>query len=140
MTDFIDDLKEIAHDALGVRDDIGAIKDEVYIIIRVWDGDRIGDGNATETKARVLPSPLIVDLSHDVRISQAGAIKQGDLMLRQISMKAYPSESDINCVSTDKLIEKFYEIGGLLYKVIHVKKKYATWEIHVRKLTNQTRY
>lgn len=140
MTDFIEDLKDVVDDVLQVRDDIGAIKDSVYIVTRAWDGDEIGDGNAVESKTIVYPSPWIVDYSHSLRITEGGNIKQGDILLKQISQDRYPNEIDVDCKTSSKLIEKFYEIGGILYNVISVRKRYATWDVQVRRLKDQTRY
>lgn len=139
-TEFIDDIIDAANDAFEARDDIGAIKAEVYIVTRIWSGDRIGDGTPTETKVRMLPTPNIIDLSQDIRLSTAGAIKQGDLILKSISKLNYPTENDVDCLVTSKTTEKFYEVGGYLYKVIHVKSPYHAWNVHVRRLSNQTRY
>lgn len=140
MTDFIDDIREIAHDALQSVDEIGAIKSYVYLVTRTWSGTEPGDGNATEEKAQILPTPQIRDLSHDIRLQEGGAFKQGDLILRMVSQYAYPNESDINCASSAKNIEKFYEVEGNLYRVINIRKDYATWNIHIRRLSSQDRY
>jgi len=139
-TDFIEDLKDIAHEALEVRDELGAIKDEVHYVTREWSGERVGDGSAYDSKARILPSPWIVDLSQNIRVTEGGAIKQGDLILKQISQDSYPNEKDIDGSSDSELIEKFYSVGEFLYRVINVRKRYATWDIHIRRLKDQTRY
>ncbi len=139
-TEFIADIIDAAHDAFEARDDIGAIKAEVYLMTRTWSGDRIGDGTASEVKVRFLPTPNIVDLSHDMRLSESGVIKQGDIILKSISKLSYPNENDIDCIVTDKITEKFFEVGGYLYKVVHVKSNYHAWNVHIRRLSNQTRY
>jgi hypothetical protein len=140
MTDFIEDIKAIANDALQAVDEIGAIKSYVYQITRTWTGSEPGDGTATEIKTQILPTPLIYDLSHDLRLVEGGIFKQGDLILRMISQYNYPNENDVNCFSNDSKIEKFYEIDDDLYQVINVRKDYATWNVHVRRLSDQTRY
>jgi len=140
VTEFIEDIIDAAHDAFEARDDIGAIKAEVWFVSRSWSGRRIGDGTATETRVQMLPTPNIVDLSHNARVVEGGIIKQGDIIIKSVSKKAYPNESDVNCLTTTRTSEKFIEIGGYLYQVIHVKSQYHCWDIHVRRLSNQTRY
>ena len=140
VTEFIADIIEAAHDAFEARDDIGAIKAEVWFVTRTWSGSRIGDGTATETRVQMLPTPNIVDYSQSSRLLEAGVIKQGDILLKSISKQAYPNESDVDCLKTNKTHEKFIEIGGYLYQVIHVKSDYHAWDIQVRRLSNQTRY
>jgi hypothetical protein len=140
MTEFMDEIAEIADDAIKIRNEIGAILAEIYLVTRTWTGEAVGDGSASETKVIVYPAPWIVDLSHNLKLSEAGVIKQGDLLLKQISKMRYPTENHVNCSSTNKLIEKFYEVDGLLYNVIYVKSEYGMWSVQVRKLTDQTRY
>lgn len=135
-----DSLRDCVGDIYGVRDCLGLYKSEVFLITRTWSGQKIGEGGATEQKDKIYPTPNIVDYSHDIRLPEAGAIKQGDLMLRGIAMKYYPSESDIDGSSNAANVEKFYEVGGNLYRVIHVKEKMVSWQIHIRRLTDQTRY
>ncbi len=140
VTEFIEDIIDAAHDAFEARDDIGAIKAEVWFVTRTWSGSRIGDGTATETTVQMLPTPNIVDLSHSSRLLEGGVIKQGDILLKSISKLSYPNESDVDCIKSARTDEKFIEIGGYLYQVIHVKSNYHCWDVQVRRLSNQTRY
>lgn len=139
-TAFITDIQEVFDDAVQIRNEIGAILDEIYIVTRTWSGDQPGNGTAIESKVIIFPAPWIIDLSQDLRLKEGGVIHQGDILLKQISRKRYPLETDINCTSTNPKIEKFIELGGYLYQVISVKKTYADWNIQIRRLTDQTRY
>ena len=140
MTDFIDDLRSTVDDVLQIRDEIGVVKAEVSFVTRSWSGETVGDGSASEAKEKVIPTPHVVDLSHNIRLQAAGSIQQGDILLKSISKKRYPDLTDVDGSSESKNIERFYEIGDKLYKVINVVSKYATWAVQVRKLTDETRY
>lgn len=139
-TTFILDIQDVFDEAVQARDDIGAILDEVYIVTRTWTGSQPGDGLAKESKTIIFPSPWIIDLSQDLRLKEGGIIHQGDILLKQISRKRYPNESDINCASSNPKVEKFIELGGYLYQVINVRKTYAEWHLQIRRLVDQTRY
>jgi hypothetical protein len=125
---------------LSVRDDIGAAKKTVKIMTRTWDGDSLGEGNAVETLVQMLPSPQIVEFEHDFVLKSGGSVQQGDIMLKMVSKQGYTTQAMVDCSSNDLLVEKFYEVGGFLYQVIHVTEGYVTWNIHLRRTSDQTRY
>lgn len=122
---------------LSVRDQIGAIKHQVYMLTRTWSGDEIGEGTPTDSLTQILPTPHIVDLSHSLNIREGGMIKQGDLILKSISRQSYPNESDIDCTKTIENVERYYFIDGRIYEVISVKRKYVTWQIQIRRTIKQ---
>lgn len=138
----LDSLKDCIDSVLGVRDCVGAVLHPVSILTRVWDGERPGDGTATEETEEIKPSPEIVDYGHDIRLMEGGAVKQGDIIIRGISKNKYPDESMVDCrllegegINT----ERFYFINDRFYTVIHVKDKYLTWDVHLRKRSDETR-
>lgn len=139
-TPFISDIQDVFDEAVQARNEIGAILSEVYIVTRKWTGAQPGSGIATECKQIIFPAPWIIDLSQDLRLREGGVVHQGDILLKQVSRKRYPKETDINCTSLDPKVEKFIEIDGYLYHVINVKKTYADWNIQVRRLVDQTRH
>ena len=126
-------LKGCVDSVLGVRDCIGAALHPVYIYTRTWGGEQPGDGNFEESSEQILPTPQIKDYSHDLRITEGGVVKQGDIILRNISKNQYPNESEIDCSTDGRNIEKYYLINERLYTVIHVKEDYLTWHVHLRK-------
>lgn len=142
----IDDLKDSIDDILGVRDDIGAVLQPVYFVTRTWYTDEdlttlaseIG-GYAKDEEVQMLPSPGIKDFSHDVRLREGGAIKQGDIILTNVSGNLF-SESDLDGTSPQKYIEKLFRVGPYLYQPINVRQKYVTWDVHLRKLSDHTSY
>lgn len=138
-TDFIEDLKDCVDDALQVRDEIGAIKAHVSIVTRTWTGDRVGNGTASDVTAVVYPTPLVVDLSHNIRLVEGGHVKQGDLLVKGISRDRYEL-SDIDENTGSRSIERFYDVDGKLYRIITVVKKYATWDVQIRRTSDQRRY
>lgn len=125
---------------LGIREQIGAEKADVYLVTRVWSGRVPGDGFHTDTEEMIRPKPMIVDLSHDIRLQEAGVVKQGDLFIRQISKARYPHEKDIDCQTTAKNIEKFYKVGEHYYTLIQVVERHLTWDIQVRKHVSRRDY
>lgn len=133
------ELAECVESALEARDDVGYLKSKVYFVLRTWSGERPGDGDCEEEKTQMLPTPYIVDLSHDVRIQPGGNIKQGDILLRHVSRSAYPLESDVNPIPELRNCECFYEVCDQLYQVISVKQNYATWDIQIRKISDERR-
>lgn len=135
----LDGLKDCIDSVLSVRDCVGAVLHPVEILTRTWSGERPGDGDATEETIEISPSPQIVDFSHDVRITEGGAVKQGDIIIRGISKNAYPNESEINCAGVAPNIEKYYLINEKIYTVINVKENYLTWDVQLRKRSDETR-
>ena len=133
----IDDLLPITNDILGVRDAIGAVIHPVFFVARTWSGTTPGDGTPTDVKAQMVPSPSIVNLSHDLPALQGGVYQQGDLILKHVSKQSYSDEDVVSCKSSAGNVEKFYEVNGKLYQVINVKESYVTWEIHIRKLSHE---
>lgn len=119
---------------LGVRDDMGANIHEVYLIDRSWSGERVGDGQFIDNTDQILPTPCIKDYSHDVRISEAGAVKSGDLILTGISRNAYPDELTLRTDTVERSRQKLYKVGKHFYTVVHIKEKLVTWDIHLRKI------
>ena len=134
-TDLRESLKGCVDKALEIRDNIGAKLHSVYFITRTWSGEDIGDGTESVVKTLMAPSPRIVDYGMDKRLQSGSNIRQGDLILQGISFNKY-SLNDLHTQTQVRNIEKFYEINSEYYEVIHVKEKFVTWEVHLRK-TNE---
>lgn len=130
----VNDLIDGLDDILGIVDDIGAKKHDVYILTRTWEGPRIGQGEKTDIIDQVLPSPHLVDFSHNINVKTGGAIDSGDIMLKMISKESYPEKEMIDC-SVDKLepnsdmVQRYYYIDGRLYEVKSVVSNYVTWNV-----------
>lgn len=137
MTNLVDEILECTDEILGIRDDLGAYKHKTYVLTRIW-SEGLGKGFATDSLEQVLPSPYLVDYSHDLRIRENGMIKQGDIMLKHISKESYPQEEMIDCTVNDPdKMEKFYYINGRLYNVVSVVESYVYWNVMVRKAAKQ---
>lgn len=136
----VGDLKDGLDDILGLRDDLGAALMEVYIVTRVWSGSEIGDGNAVETKSQLQPSPRITRISSDNKALDGGVAQLGDILLTGLSKKSYENKYDIDGTSNNEQTDMFYEVDGDLYKVIDVQEKHLTWNVLIRKQSNQKRY
>lgn len=132
---------------LGVRDSVGAIKQQVFFVTRSWFSDSGFTTPATQPEGyakdavavQFLPSPGIKQFSQDVRLREGGSIKAGDIILSGISRETY-QESDLDNSTANQGIEKLYMIGTKLYTCINVTQRYVTFNVQVRELTNQTRY
>lgn len=132
----VNDVLSITNDILGLRDELGAIKHHVYLVTREWSGTAKGDGQMTETEEKILPTPFLQDYSHDLRLREGGMIRQGDIMIKHISMQSYPDEDMIDCsvpMDKQKTTEKYYRVDGKFYEVISVKRDYVYWNVQVRK-------
>lgn len=135
----IDGLTDCLDSVLGVRDSIGAKIRDVFFITRKWSGPTVGEGNFKDTLSQMKPTPQIVDYSHSIMLHEAGAVRSGDIILKNISKHSYPTSEDVDCrVDQDKLnVQKFYFINNLMYNVVHVKDGYVTWEVQLRKIDNE---
>lgn len=123
---------------LELREKIGLLK-EVCIVTRTWSGERVGDGSACDEIHRIKPQPGIREYAHDLRILEGGTIKQGDIVIRGISKSNYP-ESEIDNSSNAKNVERLYLVGDKLYQLINISERHLTWDVQVRRLSDQTRH
>lgn len=124
---------------LGVRDQIGAVIQPVYLVTRTWSGTQVGEGTAVDTEAQMLPSPGLKNFAQDIRLREGGSVQAADIVLHNVSKNSY-TEAQLNGTSPGANVEKFYRVGAKLYQVINVTEKYVTWDVQLRELTNQTRY
>lgn len=145
-TGLVDSLLPCLDDILSVRDCIGAVIKPVWFLTRTWYTDAgltiaaaAPEGFAKESIVRLLPSPAMKDYSQDIRLREGGAVKQGDIILDDISKAKYV-ESDLDATPLGANIERFYLVGTKLYQVINVTEKLLTWKVQLRQLSNQTRY
>ncbi len=129
-----ENLLKCSDKILGIREQIGAQLKDVSIITRTWSGRRPGDGTFSDEVLEVKPTPEIVDLSHDVRITNVGAVKAGDLILRGVSRNSFPDELVLRTDTTDKKVEKVYKVGKHFYHVVNIKENLITWDIQIRKI------
>jgi len=119
---------------LGVRELIGATIQPVDLITRTWSGERVGDGSFTETTLPIKPDPCIVDVAHDLRLTESGAVKAGDLIIQSISRNKFPDELTLRTDTTSKKVQKIYKVGKHFYHLVHIKEQLVTWELHIRKI------
>ena len=127
-------LTKCIDSVLGICESIGADIKKVEIITRTWAGERPGDGTFEDISEGMNPLPCIKDLSHDVRVTEGGAVKQGDLILTGVSRNTYPEEDSLRTDTGTRNVEKFYKIGDHYYRTINIKERLVTWEVHVRKV------
>lgn len=125
---------------LGVRDDLGVQKALVNIVTRTWSGGRLGLGTATESTAQMKPTPKVVQLSNDIKKREAGVIEQGDIQLRMISKETYPNASMLTFSDVAGGVEKFFEVGGVLYRPQRIEEKHIVWNVTLARVSNQQRY
>lgn len=126
--------------ALECKDELDLDLCKVSMVTRFWSGETVGRGKAKDEVCEVYPNPSVITFNHDLRLKEGGHVKSGDILIKSISRKRYPLESDVDGSVGDESCEKFYLICDKLYTVISVEKKIATWEVLVRRLSDQTRY
>ena len=132
MSGIVEDILSITDDILGLRDELGAIKHPVFILTRTWSGTERGDGAPTDMTTQILPTPYVVDLSHNLNIREGGTIRQGDVLVKHISKQSYATEDLIDCSVPNKLTEKYYFINNKLYTVVSVTSDYVYWNVLLR--------
>ena len=138
MSGIIEDLLPDVDCILGIRDDIGAELRKVFLVKRKWGGETLGDGRAKDTKTQILPTPYIVDFSHNIQIQSGGSFQQGDVLLKNISKDKFPKESDLQPSTGDGTIEYFYEVGDKLYNLQTIVEKHLTWNVQLRRLIDDS--
>jgi len=132
---------------LGVRDSIGAIIQDVSFIKRTWYTDNtyatpaanISGIAAKDVVTQMLPTPQIVNLSQNLNLKEGGTIKQGDIILKNVSKQSFV-EANLDGSSNAANVENLYLVGQKVYQVINLVERYVTWDVQLRELTNQTRY
>lgn len=134
----VQDLVGIADSLYGVRDDIGAVLEPVYLVTRTWSGAAPGDGTFTDAIQHVLPSPAIAELTSSWKLREIG-LQEGSsaTMLSGISKQSWPTRDMVDCTSTAANVEKFYQIAGKLYYVKQVKENYISWTVFITKVAHQ---
>ena len=137
MTNFVENLKSDIDSILGIRDEIGAVLKDVYIVTRYWEGSEIGDGNRIDREIKMFPSPRVVEFKNEYKTKEGGSVLNGDIVLKMISKQSYPHRCDVDCSTNEQNIEKFYKVGGIYYRVISVKEKYLVWEVQLRRVSKQ---
>lgn len=140
MSDLVNDILGCTDEILSIRDDLGAKKYQVSILTRVWSGTELGDGTPVDSVEKIYPSPYIVDYSQSLRLSEGGNVKEGDILLKNISRQSYANESDLDCSTNNKNIEKFYFINNRLYNVVSITRHYVYWNVMVRQTNKKKIY
>lgn len=133
----VSDLRENINDVLSIRDELGAAKQPVALVTRTWSGTEPGDGTFTDASTPVVPSPSILAYTDDYRIKEGGAVQQGDIKLKWISKQSFPDRAAVECAIEAQNIEKFYSVGGFMYRVIQVEEKLLSWNVLLRKVSKQ---
>lgn len=139
MSRLIDGLRANVNHILSQRDALGAALKDVYLVTRTWSGVELGDGTATEVKVKMNPSPRVVEFKHDMRLVEGGAVQQGDVLLKMVSKQTFPTQSLVDGSSATATKEALYEIGGFLYRVVNVRERHLTWNVLLRRLSQQAR-
>lgn len=134
MSNLRESLSGCIDKILGIREQMGAELAEVTLITRSWSGERVGDGSFIDLKEKISPTPQIKDFSHDIRVTEAGSVKAGDLLLAGISINKYPDELKLRTDTGDKKVEKLYQVGKHFYRTIHIKENLVTWDVQIRKV------
>lgn len=132
MPGLVDDILAVVDDILGIRDEIGAIKHPIYILTRVWPGQK-GVGVPVDSTEQVLPTPNLVNFSLNQDPNEAGKIPQGQILLKMISKNKYTKNQINGTVDNPTLKERWYYINGELYEVVNVTEDYVYWNVLLKK-------
>lgn len=137
--DLITGLKGSMDSIFKIRDDLGAVIRRVHFVTRTWSSARIGDGTYEDEIVEMWPQAGIKDVSQDIRLSEGGALKAGDLLVHTVSKNRYPDRSLLDGTIPDgcKNIEKFLKIGDDLHVIVGVTESHLTWTIQARPLVSQ---
>lgn len=130
-------LSKCIESALSIRENLDVQLKDVSIVRRTWTGDRVGEGHFTDSAELIRPKPAIRDLSHNIRLTEGGAIKSGDIIVEKISKSNYLSESMIDGRTDSDSCEVFYDLDGVLYTVISVVEHLYWWDVQIRRLSSQ---
>jgi hypothetical protein len=146
MAGIIDALLPNINAILSVRDSVGAVIEPIYFVTRTWYQDSgfttpatLPEGYARDNVVQMLPTPGMRNFSQDIRLKEGGAIKSGDIILKNVSKQSFKI-TDLDGTLLGSGAQLLYKIGTKIYQVINVTEKYVTWDIQVRELTNQTTY
>ena len=131
MSDALTGIRKSLNNILSIRDKV-AILHAVFQITRTWQGEEVGSGEYTDDKVRIYPTPRLKEYGHDVRISEGGSIKQGDIILKGLSKENY-EETDLECTTLSPNVEKFWLIDDKEYTTINVKERMLTFDVQLRK-------
>ncbi len=122
---------------LGIRDDLGVALKQVYLVTRTWDGDEPGEGEYEDVRVQMLPTPRVQEFKHSARIVEGGTIHAGDILLKMVSKNVYPTEDLLDGTTDAENIQKFYEVGGVIYNVVSVVEKHLVWNVLLRQISVQ---
>ena len=111
-------------DALGILDDIGIKKSNVYWYQK--------DEGEEPFYSQVLPTPIIQDYSHNIRLLEGGAVQQGDLILTNIPKSIYNEES-LETATEEGTREKYWVINGLAYTTVRIVRNYLSFNVQIRR-------
>ena len=137
MTKLKDSLGKCMDGFLDIRGQLGVELKDVAIVTRAWSGDRVGEGHHHDAAVMVKPKPAIRQYSHDMRLTENGAIKSGDVVIEKISKEKFPDEDLIYGRTGKRNCEIFYQLDCELYTVISVVEHLYWWDVQVRRLSSQ---
>lgn len=137
MSNLVESMTGCVDSILSIREKLGADLRHVYLVTRTWTGRTPGEGTYTDAVEEIKPVPALRELKHDRRVKDGGTATEGDLLIYHISKNQYPTDDLLSCASSAKNIEKFYKIGKFTYTVLKIQERYITWDIEVRRRTDQ---
>lgn len=123
-------LRERAAAIYGLRDQIGAIKDPVYFLSRVW-RTAVGVGAPVDNAVRITPQPYVETQALDEMVSEHGEVIGGEFMLRGLVLTY--TKAQVSLVPPNDLTEVFYFIDGDFFVTTRVVKNYLSWDVTITK-------
>lgn len=131
----MDAILKAVESALSIRDKAGLVTKKVWVVHRIWSSGEVGHGDYKDILIDVTPTPVIKDMTQDMRIVQGGVYQAGDFRLTSIPKSRY-SQHDLDPKVSENE-EILYKVGDDLCQLVSIKENYATWDIHVRRIKSQ---
>jgi len=127
-----DSFQKVYEDVASSVENLGFKKANVYFYTKKPEGI---------TWTQIIPTPDIVDFSHNIKLLEAGSVTAGDLFIKNISRYSY-SFSDLETATVQKVkndkdaIEKYWiirEKSGVsrAYTTVNIVTEELTYDVHV---------
>ena len=126
------DLIPVVDDARSLVADLGLRRYTVAVRTRVWSGDKIGSGTATDTDLTIEPPPKVERLPVRLIANSGGIYEEGDLLVSKIS--ASYEEADLVAAPTGGT-EILWILNGESFRAVtRPEVKNFEWKVVVRRL------
>ena len=126
MTEFIEGMFKVYEDARAVRDELGAIRAEVWLYKKTGDDDPVW--------SQLLPTPTLRYIEKQ-DLQEGGVAPTGNIMLRGIPQGKY-TEEDLVTQTDDPTIKKYIvlkprDAGTSAYLTTNIRRKLLSFDVTI---------